>query len=172
MSLCFNWLPRHEGVFESGGIAPRILDLSTRWRWSASRPSRFIPQGKIPWCPLDKRLGEPQSRSGRCGEGKNSQALSRLETPITQTVTQRYTAELSWFLLTLVYFSKRFVVGMWNTTRRLNNFFSGPRIEPVTTCIWNRSATPSTLMISESCLTSRFVQRKIATSRDPYLASF
>jgi hypothetical protein len=31
-SLYFNWAPRHEGVLESGGTAPRILDPDTRWR--------------------------------------------------------------------------------------------------------------------------------------------
>jgi hypothetical protein len=30
-------------------------------------------QGKSPWYPLDRRLGEPQSRSGGGGEEKNSQ---------------------------------------------------------------------------------------------------
>jgi hypothetical protein len=40
--------------------------------WSASRPGRFTPQGKRPWNPLDRRLGRPQSRSGRGGEEKNS----------------------------------------------------------------------------------------------------
>jgi hypothetical protein len=30
-------------------------------------------QGKGPWDPLDRRLGGPQSRSGRGGEEKNSQ---------------------------------------------------------------------------------------------------
>jgi hypothetical protein len=32
LSLCFNRAPRHESVLGSGGIAPRILDLGTRWR--------------------------------------------------------------------------------------------------------------------------------------------
>jgi hypothetical protein len=33
----------------SGGIAPRILDLGTRWsEWSASRPRRFIPRERAP----------------------------------------------------------------------------------------------------------------------------
>jgi hypothetical protein len=51
VSLCFNWALRHEGILGSGGIAPRILDLGTRWRWvvSASRPRRFTPQGKSPY---------------------------------------------------------------------------------------------------------------------------
>jgi hypothetical protein len=32
-----------------------------------------LPQGKRPWCPLDSRLGGPQSRSGRGGEEINFQ---------------------------------------------------------------------------------------------------
>jgi len=31
-ALFLNWVPRHEGILGSGGKAPRILDLSTRWR--------------------------------------------------------------------------------------------------------------------------------------------
>jgi hypothetical protein len=38
-----------------------------------------LPQGKSPWYPLDRRLGEPQSRSGRGGEEKNSQPPSGIE---------------------------------------------------------------------------------------------
>jgi hypothetical protein len=30
--LFYNLAPRNEGVLGSGGIAPRILDLGTRWR--------------------------------------------------------------------------------------------------------------------------------------------
>jgi hypothetical protein len=38
-----NQAPRHE-YRGSGGIAPRILDLGTRWgEWSASGPGRFTP---------------------------------------------------------------------------------------------------------------------------------
>jgi hypothetical protein len=40
-------------------------------------------------------LGDPQSRSVRCGEEKNSQPLPGLELPIIQSVAQRYTTELS-----------------------------------------------------------------------------
>jgi hypothetical protein len=58
----------------SGGIAPRILYLGTRWRWAVSfTPRPLYPQGKSPWCPLDRRLGGPQSRSGCGSEEKNSQ---------------------------------------------------------------------------------------------------
>jgi hypothetical protein len=37
--------------------------------WSASRPGRFTP-GESPRYPLNRRLGEPQNRSGRFGEEK------------------------------------------------------------------------------------------------------
>jgi hypothetical protein len=32
-----------------------------------------LPQERSPWYPLDRRLGGPQSRSGRGGEERNSQ---------------------------------------------------------------------------------------------------
>jgi hypothetical protein len=48
--------------------------------WSASRPGRFTPRGKSPWYPLDRRLGGPQTRSGRSGEEKNSQTPPGIET--------------------------------------------------------------------------------------------
>jgi hypothetical protein len=44
---------------------------------------------------LDRRLGGPQSRSGRGGEEKNSQLLPGLELQIIQPVAQRYTTELT-----------------------------------------------------------------------------
>jgi hypothetical protein len=53
---------------------------------------------------LDRRLGGPQSRSGRGGEEKNSQLLPELEPLIIQPVAQRYTAELSWLILSTRYF--------------------------------------------------------------------
>jgi hypothetical protein len=80
----------------SGGIAPRILDLGTRWRRVVSlTPQLIYPKVKSPWYPLDRRLGGPQSRSGRGGEEKNSQLLQRLEPPIIQLVAQRYATDLS-----------------------------------------------------------------------------
>jgi uncharacterized membrane protein len=42
-----------------------------------------------------RRLGGPQSRSGRGGEEKNSQPLPALEPPLIQSVAHRYTTELS-----------------------------------------------------------------------------
>jgi hypothetical protein len=53
----------------SGCIAPRIRNFGTIWRWVVScTPRSLHPQGKSPWCPLDRRLGGPQSRCGRGGE--------------------------------------------------------------------------------------------------------
>jgi hypothetical protein len=51
--LCFNSAPRHEGVLKGGGIALRILDLGTRWRWVVS----FTPQ------PLYTKEGVPGTHS-------------------------------------------------------------------------------------------------------------
>jgi len=49
----------------SRGIALLFLDHGTRKQCrSASRPGRFLPPGKT-WYPFYKRLGGPQSRSGR-----------------------------------------------------------------------------------------------------------
>jgi hypothetical protein len=38
-----------------------------------------LPQGKIPWYPLDRRLGGPQSHSGHGGEEKKSQPPPGIE---------------------------------------------------------------------------------------------
>jgi hypothetical protein len=53
-----------------------------------------LPTGKEPWYPSDRRVGEPQRRSGRGGEEKNSQLLSGLEPPIIQPKAQHYTTDL------------------------------------------------------------------------------
>jgi hypothetical protein len=63
--------------------------------WSASRPGRFIPSERAPWYQLDRRLGGPQSPSGRGGGEKNAQPLPELKPPIIQPVAQHYTTELS-----------------------------------------------------------------------------
>jgi hypothetical protein len=57
----------------SGSIAPRILDLGTRWRRVASYTPRLLyPQGKSPWYPFDRWVGGTWSRSGYGGKEKNS----------------------------------------------------------------------------------------------------
>jgi hypothetical protein len=75
-----NEAPRHEDVLGSGGIAPHIFDLGTTWRWVVSfTPRPLYLQGKIPWYPLDRRLGGTQSRSGHGDEEKNSQPPPGIE---------------------------------------------------------------------------------------------
>jgi len=70
-----------KAYFRSGSIAPHILDLGTRWR-SASRPVRFTPSETAPRTPSYRMLGGRQSRSGHCGEEKNSQPLPGLKPSI------------------------------------------------------------------------------------------
>jgi hypothetical protein len=51
----------HEDVWRSAGIAPRILNLGTRWTWVVrSTPRPLYPQRKCPFYPLNRRLGGPQ----------------------------------------------------------------------------------------------------------------
>jgi hypothetical protein len=72
---------RHEGVWGSGCIDPHFLDLGTSWRWVVSfTPLPLYPRGKSPRYPLDRRLGGPQSQSGRRGEVKIL-ALTGTRTP-------------------------------------------------------------------------------------------
>jgi hypothetical protein len=79
----FLCLTKHHAMktyWGSGGIVPRILDLGTRWRWVVSFTTLLLYlQGKSPWYALDRRLGGPQSRSGRGGEEKNSQPAPGIE---------------------------------------------------------------------------------------------
>jgi hypothetical protein len=52
-------------------------------------PRPLYPQGKCLWYPLDRRLGGPQSHSGRGGEEKNSLPLPGLDPPIIFISTYR-----------------------------------------------------------------------------------
>jgi hypothetical protein len=91
----------------SGCIAPRNLDLGTRWRWVVSFTTQpLYLQGKSPWYPFDRRLGGPQSRSGRGGEEESSKPLPELEPPIIQPIAQRYTTELSEDKLLRTYYNQ------------------------------------------------------------------
>jgi hypothetical protein len=50
---------RHEGIWGSGGIAPLILNLGTKWRWGfADLP--LLPEERAPQYALNRRLGGPQ----------------------------------------------------------------------------------------------------------------
>jgi hypothetical protein len=55
---------------EGGGIASPLLTSVLDGGGELHAPAA-LPQGKEPRCPLDRRLVEPQSRSGCCGEKKN-----------------------------------------------------------------------------------------------------
>jgi hypothetical protein len=64
----------------SGGLALLILRPLQNMEVSGQfHAPAALPQGKGPWYPLDRRLGGPQSRSGRGGEEKNSRPLPRIE---------------------------------------------------------------------------------------------
>jgi hypothetical protein len=79
-------------MWGSGGIAPPFLISALDGReWPASRPGRIASGETAPGThPLNRRLGGPQSRSGRCGEEKNL-ALAVNQTPAIQPVSRRYT---------------------------------------------------------------------------------
>jgi hypothetical protein len=80
LSLCLTKHHAMKAYWGSERISPRILDLGTRLRWVVRFTLRpLYPQVKSLWYPLDRRLNGPQSRSGRCGEEKNSQPLSEIE---------------------------------------------------------------------------------------------
>jgi hypothetical protein len=97
LSLFF-LLTEHHAMKAYGGVgysSTHSLTLALDGgEWSASRP-----QVKSPCYPLDRRLGGPQSHSGRGGKEKNSQTLPGLEAPIMQPVDKRCTAELSRLLI-------------------------------------------------------------------------
>jgi hypothetical protein len=70
------YLAKHHAIkTESGGIAPRILNLDTGWRWVVI----FTPQSLCPQYPLDMRLGRSQSWFGHGGEEKKILFLSGTE---------------------------------------------------------------------------------------------
>jgi hypothetical protein len=72
-SLCLtNWALRHEGVWGSGCIDPRILNFGTSLRWVVSSMPRLLySREKSPLYPLDRRLVGPQNRSEWRGKEKN-----------------------------------------------------------------------------------------------------
>jgi hypothetical protein len=54
------------------------MKLMAEWRYSFT-PRSLYSRGKSPRYPLDRRLGQPQSRSGRCGVDKNILTLPGIE---------------------------------------------------------------------------------------------
>jgi hypothetical protein len=56
--LFFNYTPSHGGYWGSRGIAPRILDLGTRWRTVVSfTTAAALPRGKEPLVLIGKEAG-------------------------------------------------------------------------------------------------------------------
>jgi hypothetical protein len=85
LSLCLtNYAQRHEGLWESRCIDPRILDLGTSWCVVS-----FTPRRLNPWYPLDKRLGGPQNRSGRRRENYLPYRDSNSDPSVVQAVASR-----------------------------------------------------------------------------------
>jgi hypothetical protein len=86
MSPCA--LTEHHAMEAYWGVEIQLqafLTSALDWgEWSALHAGRFYLQGKSPCYALDRRLGDPQSRSGHGGEEKNSQPLPGLEPPIIQ----------------------------------------------------------------------------------------
>jgi hypothetical protein len=71
---------RHEETWVSGGIAPRILNLRTKWRWVVSlTPRPLYSREKSYRYPLDRRLGGPRTQYGRCGPKKKNHHWPRGE---------------------------------------------------------------------------------------------
>jgi hypothetical protein len=83
-----------KAYWRSGGTAPRIL-TSVLDGYGQLHVPAGLPQRNSPWYPLDRRLGGPESLSGRVGEEKKFQAHAGTRSPIIQPLTQRYTTELS-----------------------------------------------------------------------------
>jgi hypothetical protein len=93
LSLCLtNWALRHEGVWGSGFIDPRFLDLGTSWRWSASHPGPFTPREGAPgthwiggWVDRRANLDDLEKRKSRHYRDSNS------DPSVIQPVGGRYT---------------------------------------------------------------------------------
>jgi hypothetical protein len=66
LPLCLNKYHAMKTYWGSGNIATCILNVGTRWRWVVNFTPRLIdPQAKSPPQPVDRRLGGPESWSGR-----------------------------------------------------------------------------------------------------------
>jgi hypothetical protein len=88
----------------SGGIAPLILNFGTRRRRVVSfTPRPRHPEGMNPRYRLDRRLGGPQSRSGRRGKEKQSLPLreSNPSRPTCSQALERLSFTISCQYLTL-----------------------------------------------------------------------
>jgi len=77
----------------SGSITPRLLNLGTRWRWVVSFTLRpLYPRRESPWYSLNRRIGGPQSRSGRgCINEKKSLLLPEIQLRSSSPQPNHYT---------------------------------------------------------------------------------
>jgi hypothetical protein len=85
LSLC---LTKHHAMkiyWWSGGVAPRILDLGTRWR-SASRPGRFTPREEAPDTHCIRGWVDPRAVLDAVVKILSPLRESNLRTPIVQPV--------------------------------------------------------------------------------------
>jgi hypothetical protein len=97
-SLCLTKHYAMKAYWGSGGIAPRILDLGTRWSWVVSfTPRPLCHQGQSPRRPLVTRLDGPQCRLDAVAKRKipSPRLESNPRSPIFQPIAQWYTTELS-----------------------------------------------------------------------------
>jgi hypothetical protein len=144
-----NRSPRHEDVLKDGGIAPRILDLGTRRFVASFTPWSLVSWGKSPRYPLDRRLGGPQSRSGR-GDEKNSQSLPGIE-PLNP---DRPTRSQSLYRATLAVFK---TYGVWGIGVGVGAGGRQPHPHKIIISLENR---PTVLKIEEDNKSQRLKERK------------
>jgi hypothetical protein len=62
---------QHERIWGNWDIAPGSLNIGTNWRSRYFYTPAALPPPKGPRYPVNMRLGEPHSRSGKFGEEKN-----------------------------------------------------------------------------------------------------
>jgi hypothetical protein len=106
-------LRRHSGEWR---YSSTILDLFTKLRWVVSFAHRpLYPLGNNPRYPLDRKLGAPQSRSGRRGEEKNLLPLSGIEhRPVMTSIKPSH------FILALYLTAEKYFVTTVMNGRTLN----------------------------------------------------
>jgi hypothetical protein len=106
----------------SGGVAPRILDLGTRWRWVVSfTPQPLYPQGKSPGTHWIGGWVGPRAVLDAVVKRKipSPRRESNPRTPIIQSVSQRYTDWAITVLLRIHTFSE-FWTGTGKTAGSVN----------------------------------------------------
>jgi hypothetical protein len=112
-----NWAPRHEDVLGSGSIAPRILDLGTRWRWVVSFTLQpLYPQGKGPWYPFDRRWVSHYTHTDPY-LSKTQHNINQYRQKCLKRGDVEPTKRIHRISQTLVHWSS---VGFWTNSRLLN----------------------------------------------------